>query len=114
MNNATTYLGTALKMPLALSNGAGVVIGGSEVVEQSIIRVLTTPKYSDEFNYLYGSRLDEVKFEQNDDILESFLYTFIYEAILDWEGRAKFIDCNFRTQEDRVDCIITYKLLSSN
>lgn len=63
----------------------------------------------------YGSRLEEVLFEQNDEVLQSMLRLFIYEAIRDWEKRVRFEDVEFeRVSPDRVNCIISYKILKSN
>lgn len=110
----STYLGTAMRKPVALINGAGMVVSGSIVIEQSIIDILSTPKNSRFFLREYGSRLHELLYEPNDDILHSMMRLFIFEAIRDWEGRAKFINVEFDTDGAKTDCQIWYRELSSN
>lgn len=108
------YLGTAMQKPIALDNGAGVVIGGSQVIENSIIDILNTPVNTRLFNPAYGSRLHEMLFEPNDDIVEAMVATFIFEAIRDNEGRAGFKDVTFTADGEAINCQIFYTELPSN
>ncbi len=112
--DAKIYLGTGLKLPIELINGAGRISVGQECVEDSIMSILSTPLGTRLFLEDYGSRTEELAFEQNDDVLKGMLRLFIFEALIKWEKRAKFTDVEFVSNDLRVDCIIYYRLLSSN
>lgn len=108
------YLGTGIKYPLLLKGGAIQLQDGDKLIEQSIITILNTPKGSRFFLPEYGSRIKELIFETNDDILEDLLRVFIYEAIRDWEKRAEFVGVSFTRGVDVTNCTIAYRILPSN
>jgi phage baseplate assembly protein W len=108
------YLGTGLKYPIELSNGRVLTLSGYPLIDQSIIDILQTPVGSRLFLREYGSRLDELKFEPNDDILEGTLEMLIAEAIQTWESRTEFIDCSFQTDNDASLITIFHRPLPSN
>lgn len=112
--NDKSYLGKAMKLPVELVAGAGLTVVGIPCVEQSIQSILSTPIGSRFFLAEYGSRLDDLVFEQNDIVLIDLLRLFIFEALIKWEKRAKFTDIEFSVTEDRVDCIIKYQVLPSS
>ena len=112
VNNA--YLGQGLKYPLQLEGGSIALNNGIPLVEQSIITILNTPKGSRFFLPEFGSRLKELIFEPNDDVLEDLLRVFIYEAIRDWEKRARFVSVSFTREVDVTYCEIRYSVLPSN
>lgn len=108
------YLGAALKNPLLLVDGAGLVIKGVSVVEQSIINILNTPKGTKFFLPDFGSRLAELMFEPNDEVLSDLLRLFIFEALQDWEKRCNFVDVVITMNDAQADCEIFYQILASN
>lgn len=109
------YLGTALKHPLAVVNGAGVIVPGPEAIKQSIRMILMTPVGSRFFLREYGSKLQELLFEQNDTVFVNMVYQYVYDALTYWEKRVQFLDCQVTLQEnDAASISITYKILSSN
>lgn len=109
-----SYLGVGIKYPITLVGGSVQLQQGEALVEQSIITILNTPKGSRFFLPEYGSRLKELLFETNDDVLFDLLEVFIHEAITEWEKRAKFVKANFERKDDAVFCEIHYSILPSN
>lgn len=108
------YLGTALKHPVTLQNGKGVIEVGLGVIEQSIAMILATPIGSRFMLPEFGSRLHELMFEQNDDVLKGLIRQFAFESLKRWEKRCNFVDIDFDLDENRVDVIIKYIVLPSN
>jgi phage baseplate assembly protein W len=62
----------------------------------------------------FGSRLSELQFETNDDVLQSLLRLYTLEALRKWEGRVRWIDVEFKAGLDIVWMNIKGKVLSSN
>lgn len=108
------YLGTAVEYPITLIDGKESVVGGIEVINSSITKILSTPVGSRLFLREYGSRINELIFEPNDAILLRLLRTNILGALTKWETRAKFLDVNMSTGDDMVLCDIKYRILRSN
>lgn len=112
---ARAYLGQALALPLVLRQGAVTTISDKELIEQSIVTILNTPKGSRFFLPEFGSRLKELMFEPNDTVLQDLLRLFIFEAMREWEKRAQFVDVKFsKPNEESIDCEIKYRILQSN
>lgn len=109
------YLGVGLTSPMVLSN-AGVWATQSEeaLVIQSIQRILTTPVGFRLMLPEYGSRLHQLKFEQNDSVLKALLERFIRESIEKWEKRCKFVSVETSLSNDVAQCSITCRILASN
>lgn len=108
------YLGTGLKYPLQLVDGKPLTVSGKELVEQSVIDVLENQLGTRFFFAQYGSRLKNLIFEQNDDVLFSLLNVLIFEAVRDWETRIQFIRVDCSRQDAYVECKIYYRILNSN
>lgn len=108
------YLGKGLSYPTKLVGGSWVHSESKELVEQSITTILNTPTGTKFFLPEFGSRLKELIFEPNDDVLEDLLSTFIYEAIRDWEKRVEYVSTSFTRGVDVTYCLITYRILASN
>lgn len=108
------YIGKGIKWPVEVSGGRTIQVSGHTLVQQSILRILTTPKGKIIFNPEYGSRIHELHFQPNDDILKNLLYLFIEEAIEEWEKRCKFVGVEFLTTEDKIECVISVRVLNKN
>lgn len=108
------YLGQGVKYPISLINGSADLVKESELIKQSIGIVLKTPQGSRFMLPEYGSRLDELMFEPNDEVLQDLVKFFIYEALAKWETRIKFQKIDFTQENEILYCEITYKILKSN
>lgn len=92
--------GTSLKYPLTLENGRGIFSSGDISIQESLLQLFGTPVGSRLMLREYGSRLDELAFEQNDDVLLAMARLFIKEAIEQWERRIKFDSVTATEQEN--------------
>lgn len=109
-----SYLGRGLKYPTVLVNGSAVTASSRDLIQQSIYIILSTPVGERFMLPEFGSRCEEMIFEQNDEILCSMLRLFINEALEKWERRVKFLDVKFEQSEAHVNCTIMYRILASN
>lgn len=108
------YLGKGLSYPTKLVGGSWAYLDSTELITQSITTILNTPVGSKYMLPEFGSRLKELVFEPNDEVLEDLLSTFIYEAIRDWEKRVEYISSSFSRGDNVIFCVITYRILASN
>lgn len=112
--NDKAYLGVGLKQPLSLVNGKAALASGEDLIKQSIFVILGTP-VGDRFMLPeFGSRVEELIFEQNDLVLQQMLKLFISDAIQTWEKRIKYLDTTFSFEDTTVYCQIKYRILTSN
>lgn len=113
--NELHYLGVAMQSPVHLLSGRAALISGVKVVEQSIVDILRTPVGTRLFLPEYGSRLHELTFEQNDEILIGAARMLIIESIAMWERRTRFIDLQHEAiDENTVIFRLFHQLLASN
>lgn len=108
------YLGSAIKSPISILRGRASTVAGTETVRQSIERLLSTQKGTVFFSREYGSRLQEMLFEQNTDVATEMLRFYIFEAIRDWEPRVRFMDCQTTVDGDNINCLVRYRILATN
>jgi phage baseplate assembly protein W len=102
-------LGTGLKFPLEFdSKGELVLISGSDCVKQDLIDLLTTQLGTRPFLGQYGSRLQELRYIQNTDILRSLATTYITDAFLQ-ENRVVLQSVDIEQQDTQFNAIVTYK-----
>jgi len=114
MIDAVRYLGNTITYPLNLVNGKPTIANSQRSIEQAILAILNTDKGSRFFLPEYGSRLSELLFEPNDEVLTSLIRQFIFEAIQQWEQRVKFLGVSFDIAEDVVNCTISYRIVATS
>lgn len=114
MYDQYAYLGSAIKSPLSIQRGRAAAVTGTETVRQAIERLLSTQKGTVFFSREYGSRIQEMLFEQNTDVATEMLRFYIFEAIRDWEPRVRFMDCQTTVQDNLVSCLVRYRILATN
>jgi hypothetical protein len=109
------YLGRGLEFPIRLLQGKGTITSDVSLINQSIKIILDTPIGSRLFLPDFGSRLSELLFEPNDEVLHDLLSLFISQSLDKWENRIKVlgVDCAIEN-ELAVSCTISYKVLNSN
>lgn len=109
------YLGQSLYYPISLSNGKAVMADSLRSVEQSIACILGTDQGTKFFMPEFGSRISELVFEQNDEVLIPMLRLFIAESIKRWEKRVKLVDIEFERQDEvKLICNIRYRILQTS
>jgi phage baseplate assembly protein W len=95
------FLGKGLKYPFQFQS----VFGGTEVsattsrehghIQESILQILGTRPGERFINPEFGSRLNELVFEQNDDVLKGLIRHYVIDAIKRWEKRVVIIGVKF-------------------
>lgn len=106
---------TVIKYPLQIDQKGATVISNNyqESIQQNVLAILGTQRGSYGFHRSFGSRIHELIFEQNDEILQSLLYTEIKEALLQ-EERISVRRIQFTQSENLVQCEISYFVKSLN
>lgn len=111
MANETQITGRGLAFPIrANEKGQAVLIEGVELVNQSIRLILLEQRGERFFLREYGSRIEELMHEPNDEVLESLLNTYIREALATWEKRITVIDVRFEREVETMRCTIVYRI----
>ena len=111
---AQFYLGKAIKHPIELVSGRAELIGGYNIINQSIRDILSTPVGTRLMLPEYGSRLDEMAFEPNDSVLAGALRMLIAEALGAWEKRTRFVSVDVSVDGNVANCMIYHQPLASN
>jgi phage baseplate assembly protein W len=101
------FLGKGLKYPFRFQS----VSGGTEVsaatsrehehILESILQILGTRPGERYMNPEFGSRLNDLVFEQNDEILKGLIRHYVIDAIKRWEKRVVITAVSFgKTSKD--------------
>lgn len=108
--------GSGLAFPLRVNErGSSVFVTEKELINQSLGIILLQPTNERFFLPQFGTEIERFRYEPNDEVLESLLYTFIVEAIQKWEKRIQVIRIDFDKETDvnTINCTIAYKILGS-
>lgn len=108
------YLGTAVTYPITLAQGSLAVSSGLSVIENSIVKIITTKKGTRFMLPEYGCNVSELLFDPNDEIAVEALRIEMLDALVTWEKRAEFFDIIPIVITDGVICIIQYRILQSS
>ena len=94
-NNLLEVIGTGIDFPFRYDTGSGVGTlvssNAGERIRDSIHVVLSTRIGERMFNPEFGSRLPELVFEPNDDILKNLLRIYTVDALRRWEKRVEIL-----------------------
>lgn len=118
------FLGTGLKFPLnfqSISGGAEVSTSTSreyEHIRESIIQILGTRPGERLMNPEFGSKLKDLVFEQNDEVLKGLIRHHVIDAIRRWEKRVVITDVSFddsaRSKDiNQLPVIISYRVIQT-
>lgn len=109
MSTNNDFLGTGLKFPFSFqsqSGGAEVSTSTSrehEHIRESIIQILGTRPGERFMNPEFGSKLKDLVFEQNDDVLKGLIRYHVNDAIRRWEKRVIITDVSFDDSAQKTD-----------
>jgi phage baseplate assembly protein W len=112
-----SYLGSALKYPIEINEfGRVKIVSGLDALKDGLIQMLNTPQGTRFFNPGYGSRLHEILFEPVDEVLQSLIELFIFEAIQENEKRVATLSVTTTLYPDNnlIDCAVQLRILQSN
>lgn len=110
------FLGVSLRYPLQVgTNGRPLLAASEDNIKQSINSILTTPLGTRFYLEEYGSNLHKLTFKPQNEVLLSLLRFHIPDALEKWEKRINLTSIEFEfVEESKVDCLIFYRILSSN
>lgn len=125
------FLGRGPKFPITIEPGSGGYRRSAgplqyfrpdsgedlERIQGSVEHILTTPIGSRYFLPEFGSKLKELVFEQNDEVLFDLIRVYIIEALAKWEPRIRIISVAVSQNESddhRVDCTINYEIIKTH
>lgn len=94
------YIGRGITLPLNLVAGRAPLQSGFELLRASIIMVLAWPYATRFFLNEFGSRLEELIEEPNDNILLNLIHTFVVDSLRKWEPRVELIGLTLERNQD--------------
>jgi phage baseplate assembly protein W len=103
------FLGEGLRYPLqfqSVSGGTQVSTTASqehEHIRESILQILGTRIGERFMNPEFGSRLKDLVFEQNDEVLKGLLRHYVIDAITRWEKRVIITEVRFDDRAVDID-----------
>src|SRR5882757_5544847 len=108
------FIGNGLVFPIQLDNGRGVISSGFDLIRGSIKNILAF-KYGTRFFLAeFGSRINDLLEEPNDEILQNLVKRFIIDAITQWEKRVSTVDSSIIMIDDTsIQVSISYQIRNS-
>ena len=118
------FLGKGLRYPFRFQS----VSGGTEIstatsrehehIRESILQILGTRTGERFMNPEFGSRLNDLVFEQNDEVLKGLVRHYVIDAIKRWEKRIIITGVAFEDTEASMNrnfflVHITYRVIQS-
>jgi len=115
MPSIDQYLGKGIIFPVELSpSGSAVIRGGPDLIKSSIFMILSWPKNHRIFLNEFGSRLEELLEEPNDELLKGLVEYFVIDSLRDWEKRIILLDSVIeRMFVEKLDVKILYRIKAS-
>jgi phage baseplate assembly protein W len=106
---STDFLGKGLRFPFAFARRSG----GAQIstvtsmdhahIHESILQILGTRPGERFMNPEFGSRLKDLVFEPNDQVLKGLIRHYVIDAIERWEKRVYVTDVSFDDTPETVD-----------
>lgn len=107
-------IGKGIVFPVVLVKGKPVIETGNPLIMSSIKMILGWPYRDRFFLAIFGSRLEELLEEPNDEFLINMAEFFIFSAIRRWEPRVKVLDTRVLKQSyEALDVLITYRIIET-
>ncbi len=103
------FLGKGLKYPFRfqlISGGTEVSIATSrnhDHIRESILQILGTRPGERLMNPEFGSKLNDLVFEQNDEVLKGLIRHYVIDAIKRWERRVVINGVTFDDAPQNID-----------
>jgi phage baseplate assembly protein W len=118
------FLGKGLKFPFRFrqrSGGAQVSSATSlehEHIHESILQILGTRPGERFMRPEFGSRLKDLIFEPNDEVLKGLIRHYVIDAVKRWEKRVVITDVSFDDSSQNIDrhilpVRISYRVIQS-
>lgn len=98
--NQDQYFGSGIIFPIELTpSGLPIIRKGSELIPSSIKTILSWPYNQRIFLNQFGSRLNELLEEPNDELLKGLVNFFIRDSLRNWEKRITVVDVGIARKE---------------
>lgn len=109
------FIGNGITLPLELVSGRPPLKTGFDLIKSSIKMILDWSFGSRPFLSEFGSRLNELLEEPNDDILQNVAQVFVKDAISTWEKRIELISADIsRNNDTTLSITLVYRVVNSN
>lgn len=109
------FIGSGITFPIQLQNGKAVVDSGFNLIRASIKTILSFQVGTRFFLAEFGSRIEELLEEPNDEILRNLINTFVIDAVTKWEKRVSTISTSIDSiSDEQINIQIIYQILNSN
>lgn len=105
------FIGKGIVFPITLDNGRPPINTGVELIKSSLLILFSWDKGNRIFLEEYGTRLNLLLEEPNDDILRSLVYSFIREAITKFEKRVIILDITLNKEGlAKLNILVNFKI----
>src|SRR5882757_6492467 len=105
------FIGSGITFPIILTNGRPTISSGFDIIRASIKTILAYAIGTRYFLAEFGSRLEELLEEPNDEILQNLVNTFVIDAVTQWEKRVATITTDIIKVDDiSIQVNITYQV----
>ena len=93
------FLGKGWKFPVTLDNNNVAISEGDDLIKESILYILTTPKGERLMRPDFGCRLHELVFAPNNTTTATMVSFYVKEALLLWEPRIDVLNVTAKSDE---------------
>lgn len=107
------FIGQGITLPLILVKGKPQLKSGFDLIKSSIITILSWRIFTRFFLKEFGSQIDQLLEEPNDQILEDTVRVFVIDAVQKWEPRITIIQTNLFRTDTTMDLTITCQILNT-
>ena len=113
------YLGKGVSFPFSFDPTGGVAVSDEKKrIEGSILQILWTRRGERFMRPDFGSRLPELVFEENDQVLKGLIRHDVVEALRKWEKRVvvtgvDFVDTGQEKNRNSFNVRISYQIVQS-
>jgi phage baseplate assembly protein W len=118
------FLGKGLKYPFQFQSVSGsteisaAMSREHEHIRESILQILGTRPGERFMNSEFGSRLNDLVFEQNDEVLKGLIRHYVIDGIKKWEKRVVITSVTFDNSQQNIDrnlllVRISYRIIQS-
>ena len=106
-----TITGYGLIYPITLDRfGKPTMASGFQLIESNLKILLSWPKLTRWFKHRYGSDIDLLLEEPNDDITLAVIREFTVESISEWEPRVNLKSVKIRREDSKNHIQLIYNL----
>lgn len=108
------FLGKGVTLPITVVNGRWPIETGTALVRPSIEMILRWVVGTRFFLNEFGSKIEQLLEEPNDEVLRQVAYAIILDAIDTWEKRVELIEVDIeRPDFYNLNVRVTYRIIAN-